>query len=573
VIRHYLVSVAEQMRRSLVRTAFNPLIYDIQDFGKSIYDADMQLMAETAGGAGFLGANDHSISHLVDYVGIENFEQGDVFLLNWPYWNAAHALDVLLTAPVFEENTKRPIAFLCVRAHWMDLGAKDPGYVLNSTSVHQEGLMFPGTRIVKGGVVDPQLLELLRFNSRMPKLVVGDFNAQLTAIRTGERRLQQIMSTFGRPTVERAVTRILDHGEQQALRALRGLPHGSWTAVDWLDDDGVTTDMIRMQVTVTISDEAFVVDFTGSSDKVPGPVNMPLGQTEGLVKSVFKGLTTPHVPRNGGHLRPVRTIAPAGTLFHAVYPSATFTLWTQMLGIELVHKALAQGVPGVAASSGGDEPGFMAVGIYPDARTWVISNNEGVGWGAGVDHDGATAQQHKSSNVIRNTPIEILESKTPLFHERLELIPDSGGAGTYRGGLGVRREVRFLADGEVLSMKKKTKTRPWALSGGAEPDSSSITLYPGTPKAEVFAPPREYISMFRRAMVAGEGFLNVSAGGAGFGNPLLRDPSHVLDDVRDGYVSHESAELDYGVVVSPDGSWTATSARIDARGLSQKGGG
>jgi N-methylhydantoinase B len=564
VIRNYLVSVAEQMRRSLVRTAFSPVIYDILDFGISIYDGQLRLMAETAGGAPFLGANDYSIRKIVDYIGVERFEPGDAVLLNYPYWSAAHAYDAVLTAPVFETGTRLPIAYLCVRGHWMDLGAKDPGYVLDSTSVHQEGLMFPGTKIVKGGVIDEELLELIRYNSRMPESVIGDFHAQLTAIRTGERRLHQIYEKFGRPAVEEAVTRILDHGEQQALRALRSLPHGSWTAVDWLDDDGVTDRMIRMQVTITIDDDNFTADFSGSERAVPGPVNMPYGATHGMVKTVFKALTTPHEPRNGGHLRPVRTVAPPGTLFHAIYPAATFTLWTQMVALELLHKALAQGVASIAASSGGDEPGFMAVGVHPDGRTWVISNNEGIGWGGTPDHDGANAQQHLIVNVIRNTPIEILESKTPLFHHRLELRTDSGGPGRYRGGLGVRRDVSYLAEGEVLSMKKKTKTRPWALHGGFEPDPSAIVLWPGTPRERVVGYGGNYISMFRAQMAPQEGFTNLSAGGAGFGNPLERDPTAVVHDVSEGYVSPEAARRDYGVIVNDDGTWQPAEGRAAA---------
>ena len=561
VIRHYLVSAAEQMRRSLVRTAFNPVIYDILDFGIGIYDADLRLMAETAGGSGFLSANDFSIRKVVDYIGVDGFERGDVVLLNYPYWSAAHAYDAVLTAPVFEEGRDLPVAYLCVRAHWMDLGAKDPGYVLDSTSIHQEGLIFPGTKIVKRGIVDREVTELLRFNSRMPELVIGDFNAQLTAIRTGERRLHQIYEKFGRARVEEAVARILDHGEQQALRALRALPHGSWTAVDWLDDDGVSPRMIRMQVTVTITDDEFTADFSGSESAVTGPVNMPYGATEGMVKTVFKSLTTPFEPRNGGQFRPVRTIAPPGTLFHAIYPAATFTLWTQMTGMELLYKALAQGVATVAASSGGDEPGFMAVGVHADGRTWIISNNEGIGWGGTPDHDGANAQQHLSVNQIRNTPIEILESKTPLFHDRLELRTDSGGAGRHRGGLGVRREVRFVADGEVLSMKKKTKTRPWALHGGLEPDPSAIVLWPDTPRERRVGNSSDYISMFRTPMAAGDGFINLSAGGGGFGDPLDRDPSSIVSDVVEGYVSREAAKRVYGVVVRKDGRWKATARR------------
>lgn len=171
----------------------------------------------------------------------------------------------------------------------------------------------------------------------------------------------------------------------------------------------------------------------------------------------------------------------------------------------MLHKALAGVIASIPASSGGDEPGFMALGHDPrTGRDFVISNNEGIGWGATRDHDGANAQQHPSQSVVRNTPIEVLEHKSTIFHERLELIPDSGGAGKFRGGVGVLRQVRYLADGEVLSMKKKSKTRPWALDGGHEPEPSEMVLWPGTDRAK-------RVGMYRAAMKAGDRFINRTA--------------------------------------------------------------
>jgi N-methylhydantoinase B len=543
------------MRRTLVRTAFNPVIYEVLDFGISMYDSSLRLIAEAPGITSFLGANDYAIVKGVEYVGVEALEPGDVVMLNYPYWNSAHAYDALLFAPVFY-GSNSPTAYLCVRAHWMDLGAKDPAYVLDSTDMHQEGLILPGTKIVKRGRIDDEIVEILRFNSRLPVLVIGDFHAQLAAIRVGEQRLTQIYDKFGRDVVERAIEQILDHGERLARSAVSALPDGSWNAVDWLDDDGISDDLIRMEVRVTVDGDEMEANFSGSSDAVPGPVNMPFGATLSMAKVVFKGLTTPNEPNHHGLYRNLRVVAPPGNLFHAVYPSATFTLWTVMVAFELIHKALAESVRTIAASSGSDEPGFMATGIHPETgEVYVLSNNEGVGWGAAPTHDGAHALQHLSTSVVRNTPIEVLEHKAALFHERMELRTDSGGAGRWRGGVGIRRDVRYTADGELLSMKKKTKTRPWALAGGHEAETNGMIVYPGTEK-------EERIGMRRRPMKAGEGFVNLSAGGGGYGDPLAREPERVVDDVLDGYVSAEAAESIYGVVVRPDGSFELTPARL-----------
>ncbi len=557
VIRHYLNSTAEQMRRTLVRTAFNPVIYEVLDFGISMYDRDRRLIAESSGLLSFLGANDYAIVEGVERVGAENLDPGDVVILNYPYWSGAHAADAMMFAPVFADGSDVPDGYLAVRAHWMDLGAKDPGYVLDSTSVHQEGLILPAVKLVRRGKIDQQMMAILRYNSRLPVNIIGDFNAQVACLRVGERRLHQIWEKFGLSTVDEAVDLIIGHGAETARDAVRAMPDGQWSAHDWLDDDGVSHDLIRMAVTVTIEEDTFTVDYGDSDGAVPGPVNMPFGSTVSLVKNVFKSLTTPHAPANHGHYQPLRVICPPGNLFHAVYPSATYTLWTGMAGFELINKALAQGMDQIAASSGSDLPGFMAVGTHPDTdEMFLVSNNEGIGWGATPKYDGANALQHLSTTAVRNTSMEVLEHKSPIFHERLELRQDSGGAGRWRGGLGVCRQVRFLATGEVLSMKKKTKTKPWALRGGHEPETNAMVVWPDTDRAH-------RARMERFTMHPGDRFRNLSGGGGGWGDPLDRPIELVRQDVLDEYVSAEQAEKAYGVNVRTDGTAAPTGARLD----------
>src|SRR5262249_22233969 len=226
-------------------------------------------------------------------------------------------------------------------------------------------------------------------------------------------------------------------GELITRNALGQLPHGTWSAEDFLDDDGISGELIPMKVTTTIDGERLRVDFTGTAAAVRGPVNVPFGLTETMCQFVLKSLTTFDAPCNAGNFRPLEVVAPPGCLFHAVYPSATFTLWSAIVGLELIYKALARGMPGrLAASSGGDVPGFMMAGVHPDTgRFFAVSNNETIGWGATARHDGANVMQHLSGSQVRNTPIEQLELKTGMFIERLEIRTDSGGAGRFRGGV------------------------------------------------------------------------------------------------------------------------------------------
>src|SRR5689334_22109694 len=261
VVWSYLLSAAEEMRRTLIRTAFNPVIYEVLDFGISIFDRNLDLVAEAPGLTFFLGANDYAIKKGVAYLGEENLDRGDIVLMNYPYWNSAHVMDCTLFAPVFGRNDERPFAYTCIRAHWMDLGAKDPGYVLDSTDMHQEGLIFPGTKVYKRGKADRQIIELIRFNSRMPDLVLGDLDAQVAATRVGERRLVQVREKFGPERLDAAIARILEHGERVSRKAIGNLPDGTWTAATIVDGDGITDDPIPIQVAVTIADDLFKVDF------------------------------------------------------------------------------------------------------------------------------------------------------------------------------------------------------------------------------------------------------------------------------------------------------------------------
>ena len=543
VIRSYLLSAAEEMRRTLVRTAFNPVIYEVFDFGISLYDRNLELIADAPGLALFLGANDYAIRKGVEYIGRGNFERGDIVLMNYPYWNSAHAMDVTLYAPVFAQNADEPFAFTCIRAHWMDLGAKDPGYVLDSTDVHQEGLILPGMKVYKRGRPDREILELIRFNSRMPELVIGDLEAQVAATRTGERRLIEIHEKFGGAQLEEAIQRILAHGEAQVREGLTKLPHGTWTAEDLVDDDGITDNPVPIKVEVTIDDDGMHCDFAGSSPAVRGPINMPFGLTETVCKLVLKSLTTPNEPSNAGHFRPLTVKAEPGSLFHAVYPAATFTLWTAHLAIELVYKALAKGMEErLAASSGGDVPGFMMVGNDPSGNLYAVSNNDPVGWGATAKHDGVNATNHISGSLVRNTPIEVMEIRTGMLMDSLELRCDSGGAGRFRGGLGATRKIAFRSSGEFLTVTKKTKTRPWALAGGSDTDPISMVLFPGTAR-------EKRVGTYRATVAAGDRAIYETAGGAGYGPAIEREPSLVLEDVLEGYVSMDAARDIYRVAI------------------------
>lgn len=566
VIRNYLTSAAAEMQRTLIRTAYNTVVYEILDFGISVYDRDMNLIADSPGLALFLGANDGAIEKTVDYVGKENLEPGDVLMLNYPYWSGTHVLDMCLMAPVFYED--EIIGYTTCRAHWLDLGAKDPGYVLDSTDMHQEGLVFPGTKVYQDGQPNEEIIDLVRFNSRIPNKVVGDLHAQVSSLETGNNRLQELYERYSEDAVEHAIDVIIDHGEETARKAVSDLPDGTWTASDYADGVGREPgDNIYIEAEVTIDGDEFTVDLSGSADEVEEPLNIPLGMTETICKLCFKTVTTPDEDSNGGQYEPLSIIAPEGNIFNAQYPAPTFTVWTAITGIDVIYRALAKGMPDlVPAASGGEPVGIQIYGEHPDTgEMFVEANNDAIGWGATRTQDGENALMHISETMVRNVPIEVFENKAPIRFQRLALRQDSGGVGTHRGGLGTRRDYEFTAPTSALSILQRSRSPGWGHEGGGPGARNTIVVDADDPDGErisilvdndyLFDGDRgkRYAGMMRGDFEPGETLSVRTGGGGGFGNPTERDPDSVLEDVLDGYVSRKAAREQYGVIVKEDG--------------------
>jgi N-methylhydantoinase B len=543
VIHNYLLATAREMNRNLVRTSYNTIVYEIHDFGLGIWDRQARLIAEAPGLALFTRGNDYGLMKIIEYLGEDNIHNGDVILLNYPYWSSHHTLDVLAVSPIFADG--RLVGYTGVKCHWLDVGQKDAGYVLDSTSVFQEGLILPCSKIYKQGILNKDVEDIIRFNNRMPDRVIGDMNAQIASCRTGERRVQELVAKFGVEQFEQAVEEILDHGERITRARLAALPNGTWTAEDFLDDDGINHDvLVKIKATVTIANDEMVISFEGSDPATEGPVNLPIGCAIGACVLSFKAVTTPDTPANEGNFRPLRVEAPPGSVMHALPPAPTFTLWPGLIGTEVVTKALSQGLPEVIpACSGGDVFSVLGVGVDPDSGAlWVEGINEGVGFGGHSGGDGENGIMHVTEPGCRNTPVEVLESNAPVLIESYSLRQDSGGPGRHRGGLGVMRTWRFLTDASALTLMKKSKTRPWGMHGGRDGEAGFALFRPGTATEQVRG-------MAYESMAAGDVLVNHTGGGGGWGDALERDPALVLADVRNDYVSVASARDDYGVAI------------------------
>ncbi|MGF1617716.1 MAG: hydantoinase B/oxoprolinase family protein, partial [Acidimicrobiia bacterium] len=504
------------------------------------------IVADAPGIAVFTRGNDYGIKRSIEFLGTEAMRPGDVFLNNYPYWSSAHTLDPLIFAPIHDGDTL--VGFASCRVHVLDLKQKDPGYVLDSTDMYQEGIFFPVVRLYREGQVNEDIFNIVKFNSRLPSHTIGDLQAQVSAVFTGVKRTQEIVAKYGSATLSAAMVAINDHGERLARAALKRMPKGTWSAVDYVDHDGVDVDKpVKMAVTISITDDEMIVDWTDSADNVRGPINLPRGMTEAFNCLIFKALTTPEWPVNAGNFRPLRIITKEGSVMHAVPPMPTFTLWTGLLGGEVMLKALAQGMPDVVpACSGGDVCSVMGLGVRPETgEPWLEATNDAVGFGAHVGGDGEDGIMHLTEPGCRNNPVEVLEVKAPLLIESYGYRPDTGGAGQHRGGVGVSRAYRFLAPSTAISILYKTKSKPWGINGGLEGDNNHIVLNPGTSNEVVQG--GSYNTLAKDDVL-----VNNTGGGGGWGDPHRRDPKLVADDVRNGFVSLRAAKDQYGVVVDPE---------------------
>jgi len=387
---------------------------------------------------------------------------------------------------------------------------------------------------------------------------------------------------YGVGTVDGSIERFIAVGEEQARDAVRALPDGQWDAADFMDNDGVSDDLVRLHVEVTVEDDEMTVDYSGSSDQVAGPINLSFGMAISAARICFKSITTPNEASNGGHFRPLSVKAREGCLFNAVYPAPVFTIWAGVVGMETIYKAFAKAFPNlVPAGSGGDlgDPGFYGKEPATGRQVWH-QTNAGVGWGARRDQDGINTTQHISMCTVKNIPVEVVESRLPVLVESAGFRQDSGGAGEFRGGLGSARDYKFLAPFGALTIVKKTRTESFGMKGGKPGPMNLAILKPNT-EAEnwrdhwrddiiVYADNghlydhvpdgQTYCGMFRGEFQTGDVISYLADGGGGYGHPFDRPAETVREDVIDGYVSRAAAKTDYGVVLDDrmDIDWTAT---------------
>jgi N-methylhydantoinase B len=540
VVRHGLNSAANQMKRALVRTAFSPIIYEVLDFAVAIYDSDVRLLAQAPSLPMFMGRLSFAVRAAVEAVGgVEALEAGDVLLYNHPYGTGSHPQDAGMVMPVFHEGEL--VGYAAVKAHWLDIGAKDP-YSTDTVDLFQEGTIFPGVKLCRRGELVEDVYRIALANSRVPKMVAGDINAELVAVRIGAQGLLRVVERYGLERFRTSVERMFDHGEAVVRSYFERIPDGRYVGHGILDNDGITDDLIPFEIVLGVEGSTVTVDFSRAPEQRPGPINCTTPRTVAISRVAIGMLAGNGEPPNEGHFRPIQVVTRPGTLFHPIAPAPSFIGgWASFQAIETIYQAVADAMPtAVTAGSGGDICSMVWWGKRAGSgEPWADGSPFPVGQGAHADGDGANALMHISESATRVTPIEVWETKNPWVIERAELVADSGGAGRYRGGLGVSYRIQTLEDMWLTGVVERTKTPPWALAGGGEAKSNRAALHRPDGSSTSF-------SKVTRLHVPAGGVMEMeTGGGGGYGPPSERDPAAVHADIREGYVSEERARRDY----------------------------
>lgn len=560
IIRNQLIAAAEESFINFGRSSQSPIIYEVLDYACAVTDHEGDIIAQANGVPGFLGTLTYAVKAVLEKFGPDHMEPGDVIISNDPYSGGGnHLSDVALIAPIFLEDSL--IAFSVNKAHWTEVGGMAPGsWTTDSTEIYQEGLQFPVIYIGRRYKLDQSLVDLIEANVRTPERSLGDLYAGTAALRTAEKRVMEIAGRYGVDGFRQAVALILDHGEKSAREALSQLPQGVFEAEDWMDDDGLSDDPIYVRVKVTVTDERFTADFSGSSPQVRGPINCTRTRLYSACRSMFKSVTDPQAPMNDGWFRPLEVICPDKTVFTAVRPAPVSTYWeTGAYAVDLIWHALFPVLPEkLTAGHFLSVCGTIVSGLDEEGKRFILVEPQAGGWGAGQCKDGESGLVPVGDGETYIMPVEVCEGRYPIlvdqyaFHAGTAHGGDASadapapGAGAFRGGYGLVRDYRILcSEAQVTTTFGRHKFPPWSGPGGhpGSPNGASV-IRKGKQEPEVWKG-----KLARHPLEAGDVVRLVTGTGGGYGPPQDRDPGLVLQDLLSGFITPAEAEEIYAVVV------------------------
>ena len=546
LFKNAIFSIADEMALTICRTTYSGVLRDNMDFSTAFADANGKLVAQGLTLPGHLGSIPTALDVVVArYEG--DIHPEDMFIMNDPFEGGMHLPDIFIFKPIFWNG--RRVAFAATICHHADVGGRVPGSnASDSTEIYQEGLRIPPMKLYDRGKRNDTLWTLIEKNVRIPVQVFGDLRAQLAACTIAERQFLELIERFGSENVDTYMKEVIDYAERLTRAAVRDLPDGEYDFEDWIDDDGIDIDRpIRLYVKVRKEGEKMLVDWTGSSEQVKGAINNTLSYTKAASYAGIRSVLPDGIPNNEGVFRVIDVVAPPGTIANNVLPAACAARGlTGFRMVDCMFGALAKMLPDrVCAASDGGNSG-VSVGGYDAERNPYIYVDFACGtWGGRPWADGLQGNSNMFANMASQS-VEVIEAEQPIEILAYELLPDRAGPGKYRGGAPYYRDYRFTEKEAVLQVRSdRARFRPYGLYGGLPGKASANYLNPHKENKKLTSKPTMMIEN-------GDVFRHELAGGGGWGDPLERDPSDVLRDVRNELVSSDAARLGYGVIIDTE---------------------
>lgn len=557
VLRSAFEHTADRMSTVLQRTSFSPIIYDMVDFSNAIFTPEIDLVGQTANCPVHLAAMHFSAEASLDEFGVDELGKDDIVLLNDPYNGGTHINDVTWTQPIYDSSNEL-LGFGVSRGHWTDLGGGGPGGQSWGTHLAEEGLRISPSKIVEDGELNQNLLGILKNNTRVPQYIEGDVQAHRAALTASKKELQRLEQKYGADTVRQGMRDVLDYTEERTRAAIHDIPDGEYSARDYGDCDGITEDSIYLDVTLVVDGDEITVDFAGTDDAVPGSVNSPKANTFSAVYYALKFFTDPDAPANAGMYRPISIELPEGSWVNPDWPRPVIgcTTFAASKICAVIWQALADAIPDEIVAPTYSECNWFTV-QQEDPETddgYVWSDLPPGGWGGTPYGDGMETTADPLGNCM-DLPVERAELLFPVTVEEREFIPDSGGAGEYRGGLGLRETFSFHGYAELSVETSRTKEGTPGVNNGQEGGLGRLIKNHGSEEMEVIGGWKTDADEWEMCLIGsepfqpGDSFTIETQGGGGWGDPTDRDPDAVREDVRDGKVSREAAAELYDVEV------------------------
>ena len=544
LFKNSIFSIADEMALTICRTTYSGVLRDNMDFSTAFADADGRLVAQGLTLPAHLGSIPTALDVIVGRFG-DTMQPDDMYIMNDPFDGGMHLPDIFIFKPIFWERER--VAFAATICHHADVGGRVPGSnASDSTEIYQEGLRIPPMKLYDRGELNQTLWMLIEKNVRVPVQVFGDLRAQLAACTIAERQFLELIERYGVTNVKIYMTEIIDYAERLTRAAVKELPDGEYEFEDWIDDDGIDIDQpIRLFVKITKRGDSMLVDWTGSSDQVKGAINNTLSFTKAASYTGIRSILPDGIPNNEGVFRVIDVTAPPGTIANNVLPAACAARGlTGFRMVDCIFGALAKMLPDkVCAASDGGNSGVSIGGYDAERKPYIYVDFACGTWGGRPWGDGLQGNSNMFANMASQS-VEVIEAEQPVEILAYELLPDRAGAGQYRGGAPYYRDYRFTEKEAVLQVRSdRARFRPYGLYGGMPGQPSANYLNPHGNNQKLTSKPTMMIQK-------GDVFRHELAGGGGWGDPLDRDPDHVLRDVRDELVSITSAESDYGVIIN-----------------------